>query len=58
MAIGTIFKFSEYMHINVGNKNMHNNYRFVTSLRVKGRIIKSQRFFVQPKAFKPLMLET
>ena len=46
------------MHINVGNNNMHNNYLFVTSLRVKGQMNKSQQFFVQPKAFEPLMLET
>ena len=57
-AIGRTFKFSEYMHINVGNKNMHNNYLSVTSLRVKGQTNKSQQFFVQPKGFEPLMLDT
>ena len=46
------------MHTNVTNKNMHNNYRFVTSFWVKGHMNKSQQFFVQPKAFEPLMLET
>ena len=49
---------SECMHIMVGNKNMHNNYLFVTSLKFKDQIIKSPQFFVQPKAFEPLMLET
>ena len=37
---------------------MHNNYLFVTSLRVKGQINESEQIFVQPKAFEPLMLET
>ena len=37
---------------------MHNNNLFVTSLRVKGQMNESQQFFVQPKAFDPLMLET
>ena len=37
---------------------MHNNYVFVTSLRVKGHMNESQQFFVQPKALEPLMLET
>ena len=37
---------------------MHNNDLCVTSLRVKGQINESQQFFVQPKAFEPLMLET
>ena len=46
------------MHINVGNNNMHNNDLFVTSLRVKGQINEPQQFFVQPKAFEPLMLDT
>ena len=58
MAVGRTFKFSETMHINVGNKNMHNNYLFVTSLRVRGQMKNSQEFFVQPKTFEPLMLET
>ena len=46
------------MHINVGNKTMLNNDLFVTSLRVKGQSNESQQFFVQAKAFDPLMLET
>ena len=46
------------MHINVGNKTLHINDLFVTSLRVKGQMNKSQQIFVQPKAFEPLMLET
>ena len=37
---------------------MHNNYFFVTSLRIKGQMNESLQFFVQPKAFEPLMLET
>ena len=37
---------------------MHNNDPFVMSLRVKGQMNKSRQFFVQPKAFEPLMLET
>ena len=49
MTTGRTFKFSEYMHINVGNKCMHNNDLFVTSLRVKDQLNKPQRFFVQPK---------
>ena len=49
---------SQYMHINVGSKNMHNNDLFVTSPRVKGQINESQQTFVQPKAFEPLMLDT
>ena len=31
---------------------------FVTSLKVKGQVNELQQFFVQPKAFEPLMLET
>ena len=58
MTLGRTFKFSQYMHINVGNNYMHNNDRFVTSLRVKGQINECQQIFVQPKAFEPLMLET
>ena len=46
------------MHINVGNKNMHNNGFSVTSFRVKGQIKESQQIFVQLKAFQPLMLKT
>ena len=46
------------MHINVGNKTMQTNDLFVTSLRVKGQINEPKQFFVQPKAFEPLMLET
>ena len=58
MTFGRTFKFSQYMHINVENKTIHNNYFYVTSLRVKGQINESQQIFVQPKAFEPLMLET
>ena len=41
MTTGRTFKFSQYMHINVGNKNMHTNDLFVTSLRVKGQLNES-----------------
>ena len=58
MTTGRTFKFSQYMHINVGNKNMHNNDLFVTSLRVKGQVNKPQQFFVHLKVFEPLMLDT
>ena len=58
MTASRTFTFSQYMHINVGNKNMHNNDLFLTSLRVRGQINEPQQFFVQPKAFEPLMLET
>ena len=58
MITGRIFTFSQYMHINVGNKTMHNNDLFVTSLRVKGQLNEPQQFFVQLKAFELLMLET
>ena len=58
MTLGRTFNILQYMHINVGNKNMHNNCHFVTSLRVKGQMNESQQIFVQPKAFEPLMLET
>ena len=58
MTLGRTFKFSQYMHINVENKNMQTNHLFVTSLRVKGQINESPQTFVQPKAFEPLMLET
>ena len=58
MTLDRTFKFPQYMHINVGNKTMHNNDLFVTSLRVKGQINEFQQIFVQPKAFEPLMLET
>ena len=37
---------------------MHNNDLFVTSLKVKDQLNESQQFFVQPKVFEPLMLET
>ena len=37
---------------------MHNNDIFVMLLRVKGQFNEPQDFFVQPKAFEPLMLET
>ena len=58
MTTGRTFIFSQYMHINVGNKNMHNNDLIVTSLRVKGQINEPQQFFVHFKAFEPLMLKT
>ena len=58
MTIGRTFKFSQYMHINVGNKTMHNNDPFVTSLRVKGQINEFYQIFVQLKIFEPLMLQT
>ena len=58
MTLGRTFKFPQYMHINVGNKTMHNKHLFVTSLRVKNQINESQQIFVQPNAFEPLMLET
>ena len=58
MTLGRTFKFPRYMHINVGNKYMHNNVLFMTSFRVKSEMNESQRFFVQPKAFEPLMVET
>ena len=58
MAIDRTFKFSVCMHINEGNKNMQTNDLLVTSLRVKGPMNKYQQFFVQPKGFEPLMLET
>ena len=58
MITGRTFTFSQYMHINVGNNTMHNNDLFVTSLRVKGQLNEPQQFFVQLKAFEPLMLET
>ena len=45
MTLGRTFKFSQYMHINVGNKYMHNNVLFVTSLRVKGQLNEPQQFF-------------
>ena len=44
MTLGRTFKFSQYMHINEGNKNMLNNYLYVTSFRVKGQINESQQF--------------
>ena len=58
MTTGRTFKFSQYMHINVGNKYMHNNDLFVTSFVVKGQFNEPQQFFVQPKVFEPLMLDT
>ena len=58
MTTGRTFKFSQYMHINVGNNYMHNNDLFVTSLRVKGQINELQQFFVHLKVFEPLMLDT
>ena len=41
MTLDRTFKFSQYMHINVGNKTMHNNDLFVTSLTIKGQINES-----------------
>ena len=41
MTLGRTFKFSQYMYINVGNKNMQTNDLFVTSLGVKGQINES-----------------
>ena len=58
MTLGRTFKFSQCMHINAGNRYMHNNDLFVTSLRVKDQINESQQDFVQLKVFEPLMLET
>ena len=58
MTTGRTFTFSQYMHINVGNKNLHNTDLFVASLRIKGQINEPQQFFVHFKAFEPLMLET
>ena len=58
MTTGRTFTFSQYMHINVGNKTMHNNDLFVTSLRVKGQINEPQQFFVHLKVFESLMLDT
>ena len=58
MTTGRTFRFSQYMHINVGNNYLHNIGLFVTSLRVKGQLNEPQQFFVQPKAFEPLMLKT
>ena len=66
MTTSRTFKFSEYMHINVCNKNMPINclrpLTWDNCLRPltwgKGRINKSQQFFVQPEALEPLMLET
>ena len=57
MTLRRTFKFSQCMHINVGNRTMHNNHLFVTSLMVKRQMNEPQQFFVQPKAFEPLMLE-
>ena len=58
MTLGRTFKFPQCMHINVGNKAMRNNYLSVTSLGVKDQMNKSQQFFMQRKAFEPLVLET
>ena len=41
MTLGRTFNILQYMHINVGNKNMHNNDLFVTSLRIKGQMNES-----------------
>ena len=45
MTTSRTFTFSQYMHINVVNTNMHNNDLFVTSLRVKGQLNEPQQFF-------------
>ena len=60
MTTGRIFKFSGFMHINVGSKNMGNNCVNIT--RPGGQRLNKQisrlDVFVQPKAFELLMLET
>ena len=58
MTAARTFTFSQYMHVNVGNKTMHNNDLFMTSLRVRGQMNETQQFFVHFKTFEPLMLET
>ena len=58
MTTGRTFTFSQYMHINLGKKTMHNNDLIVMSLKVKGQINKPQQFFVHLKVFEPLMLDT
>ena len=80
MTTSRTFRFSEYMHINVWNKNIPNNclrpltwgqrsnnlgskvesgVKDLGSIpQVKGRINQIKQFFVQPKAFEPLMLKT
>ena len=58
MTTGRTFTFSQYMHINVGNRNMHNNDLFVTSLRVKNQMYEPQQVFVHFMRFELLMLET
>ena len=58
MTADRTFTFSQYMHINVGNKNVHNNDLFVMSFKVKNQLNEPQQFFVQPKVFDLLMLET
>ena len=58
MTTGRTFTFSQYMHMNKTNNNMHNNDLFVTSLKVKSQINELQQFCVQSKVFKLLMLET
>ena len=58
MTAARTFTFSQYMHINVGNKNMHNNDLFVTSLKVRGQMNEPQQFFVHFKTFELLMLDT
>ena len=58
MISAKTFTFPQYMHINVGNENMHNNDLFVTSLRVKRQMNEFQQFLVQPKTLESLMLET
>ena len=56
MTLGRTFKFSQYMHINVGIKNMLNNFCFVTSLRVKGQMNESLQFFVRTTDARDLKL--
>ena len=58
MTAGRTFKFWEYMHNNMGNKNMHNNYLHIAWLGVKDQINKPLGVFCTAKAFEPLMLET
>ena len=58
MTLGRTFNVSQYMHINVGNKNVHNNVLFVRSLRIKGQLNELEQILVQPKAFESLILET
>ena len=58
MTLCRTFNILQHMHINVGEKTMHKNDPFVTSLKVKRQINERQQIFVQPKAFEPLMPKT